>query len=558
MESIEEVIWPALGLVFLLLGIVLVVSILFSSFNPYDQIAFANTEKLRAAIDEACVRNSDVTLQSFELKQNVPFATWIFPILPKWLIKGNGDSNYVIYYESFPPGEAVGWEVYHDFENRIITYLPEGFAGKGAPDVENFVKHVIETHRNANKPGTVDTVVIGNIMLSEDFRSDYILKSEAFSVGTGGQSGGAGGGSDFQTGGKTKERTTAQEKFFGFGKWGDSDPKTGTPAAGDNRFRFNNYLGLTNLEKTLVKYEFCGENALCLKTRSGVYRYELNHCKNIKNIEIIYDARANGWVRGGIETVTGVAVGAGIWYGAGAISLGGLGSFGLKFIGFIIKHPIIAGIASTITAGVFTKTLVWASGYFMSYKTSDLAISSPCLLQSGSSTNEKITIRKTDCSSVEWQRDADYSPCTRKIEYPVYQYDKESQKLGQVIYNGAPAYHSVCAEKTDYSYINEPDRVGYSGDTCIQIIVPQRASGFCWTPDPWKDSWASDTQLITRALGLSPVRDSTGYMKIDPAAGSSEQSSAFVLKPYNDKILTDFLSRWEKKLSWGWPGGLGQ
>jgi len=70
--SISEVMYTMMSLLFLLLGIVLLVSILMSTIDPYDQAAFANVEKLRASIDEACFTGNPVTVSNFELPQNTP------------------------------------------------------------------------------------------------------------------------------------------------------------------------------------------------------------------------------------------------------------------------------------------------------------------------------------------------------------------------------------------------------------------------------------------------------------------------------------------------------
>ena len=57
--SIPEIMFTTTSLLFLLIGVVLLVSIIMATFNPYDQIAFANTEKLRAKMDQACLNNQD-------------------------------------------------------------------------------------------------------------------------------------------------------------------------------------------------------------------------------------------------------------------------------------------------------------------------------------------------------------------------------------------------------------------------------------------------------------------------------------------------------------------
>lgn len=95
-------------------------------FNPDKEVAILNTELLRAKINEACLLKPDkgVTLDKFNLPQPKPSRIGgITDFLPAYAISGSGatDPHYVLYYESFPPGEAIGWEAYHRFDTRFIA-----------------------------------------------------------------------------------------------------------------------------------------------------------------------------------------------------------------------------------------------------------------------------------------------------------------------------------------------------------------------------------------------------------------------------------------------------
>src|SRR3989338_6268187 len=296
--SISEVMYTMMSLLFLLLGIVLLVSILMSTIDPYDQAAFANVEKLRASIDEACFTGNPVTVSNFELPQNTPKFTSVISVMPLWIIRTNGDPNFVLYYESFPAGDATGWEVYQGMENRLITHVPEGWQNqnKGQADVISYSDSVRDLwHTRVVDDDSVELtskklegIIVNNIVLGNK-RSDFYY----------GPSGGFGSrrtrGENWNDPGPVDVGPdSALEGIGKYGEWRDIvKPDVENPVAseGDNAFLFNNYKGLTSFEKSAVKYAACGDNALCLKTRTGVYKYPLRQCGDIKYVEMKYDAR---------------------------------------------------------------------------------------------------------------------------------------------------------------------------------------------------------------------------------------------------------------------------
>jgi len=526
-EAIEEVIWPAIGLIFLLLGIVLIASILFSAFNPYDQIAFANAEKLRAAINEACFKatstSSDpVMLNSIELRQNTPAFTWILTILPRWLIRANGDPNYLLYYESFPPGEALSWEVYHDFQNRLIVPLPDDYItkyGESGRNVEKFVKDVLDNYlskpENQNKP--VDAVIINNILLSEAFRSDFLLKRPGFRGGT---------DSPFEVGGPAPTtEPTAAEKFFSYGKWQEQYVSTKLPSDIKNQFVFANYLGLTDLEKTAIKYQTCAPNSLCLKTRTGVYTFPLDQCTNIKDVQLNYDA-------------TDDPAPYKKFYGAIA---GGLGSY------FLSKLPggkVLGALGIGIAIEKYLEGRLQAA---LSYKTGDFAIASPCVIHS----SKPITIQKAKCDNI----------CEDVVHYSLYQYNADTGNLEKVKFKDMDKDHYVCTQS-----IGEDSRLKMpfdSSDECIQVNIIRRVDEHCWLSNPYKDphsNWYDwflftlkteqriEVKTVYKIIFGLPMQENTEFF-------SDGNVNAIVLKPTRParSTLDTIIEYTGRAWGWGWP-----
>ncbi|MBI3190293.1 hypothetical protein HYZ41_01165 [archaeon] len=535
-DSIEEVIFPAIGLVFLLLGIVLLASILFSAFNPYDQIAFINAEKLRAKIDEACMTNNVMTTNSIELRQNTPSFTWAFSILPRWLIRSGGDPNYVLYYEAFPPGEATGWEVYHDMQARIITPVTDDFL-KSQPtqyagqSVMEYVKEKVEkAYTGSDK---IDSIIISNIVLSEDFRADYrIDKKELEKFTSGGGSFGGAGASTSWKGGPVEEAKKSEEKFFSYGKWRDQDKDTKIPLTGaDNVFMFSNYMSLSPSEKTAIKYMPCGVNSLCLKTRSGIYSFPLHQC-NVKGVpiinDILIDYNGGGDVPLGKKLLNNVKSALGgllIWITKGTSPGADLAGGGL--------------IASAISDSLVNS---------LQYKLSEFYIVSPCTISDKQQLN-KITIQKKECKDV----------CESYISYPIYSYDSKNQKLNPTNNN-----HFVCTRSIGNTINNPPDNL--MPGQCIVVSIAAKKSDYCWTPQP-KDTglisnlWNSVKQLYPPGVVASAVLNiGYGY----PITGNTafiapnqnlDTDNMIILKPTQTALKEGegFFESLDRKLFWGWP-----
>jgi len=58
----------------------------------------------------------------------------------------------------------------------------------------------------------------------------------------------------------------------------------------DDFFKFSAYALLSDLNKSMIKYRMCGANALCLKTKDGIYRLPLPNCRGrIEGIQLFQD-----------------------------------------------------------------------------------------------------------------------------------------------------------------------------------------------------------------------------------------------------------------------------
>ena len=546
MEAIEEVLFPALSLVFLLLGVVLLSSILFSAFNPYEQIAFANAQKLRAAIDETCFRGGqEARLDKFDLPQNVPSFTWIFTILPRWIIRANGDPNYVIYYESFPAGEATGWEVYHDFQNRLIVPLPEGYENRYGYDVQDYVKEVIKKYKEKDTT-PINAVVISNIVLSEGFRSDFIFETSGKFQGFSGGSLDDSSDVTINVGGPAPKVESAETRFFSYGKWKEQDDDTKLPTPGNNQFIFSNYLGLTDLEKASIKYMPCGANSLCLKTRSGVYKLPLGYCNDIKSVQLVYQGAGDKDILDNLRVLAEVGIG-------GAL---------IKFTKFkhIFSQKILLPIIGSITLGHAAETI---AKWHVSFKISDFNAVSPCSIQYDPDRDRGITIKKRSCRETDpidvgdsnLLIDPSYTTCTNVIKYPIYQYDAESGKLSKV----GSKYHYACVESIGNKIDDPPDEQFTSADECVQIAVRKIKKSYCWTPNPykkdsnfWKAIFNAD---VVRNLAVTffyhpPIVENTAFFS-DTETGAQ----AVVLTPTETVLKQgeEFFESLDRKWWWGWP-----
>jgi len=120
----EDTIFILVEIIMIAIFVVLLARAVGSVFNPDKEVVTLNTELLRAKINEACHLKQPVTLEKFNVPQPKPSRVLgVTDFLPTYSISGSGaaDPHYVLYYEAFPPGEAIGWESYLDFNTRFIA-----------------------------------------------------------------------------------------------------------------------------------------------------------------------------------------------------------------------------------------------------------------------------------------------------------------------------------------------------------------------------------------------------------------------------------------------------
>ena len=260
-QSVEDMMMIAAGVLFLILGIALLIGITNKLGGGSAQLALASTKRLAGAIRESCLTEHDVPIE-LSMQQNKGMTTsiagWPITIGSQMRIRTVGDPDFVLYYEMFPPGEAISWELYHDFEPHAITVLPDGYDGKDLSALEDFIKKSDDTaleklaKEDPSKNIAHVPVLVANIELNPDM--------------------------DPTTGKKIGQND--KEGFFGLGEWLDLQ-------TGERIFRFTNYIALSEMNKTLVKYVACGPNSLCLKTPQGVYTFALPECAG-KIIDVRY------------------------------------------------------------------------------------------------------------------------------------------------------------------------------------------------------------------------------------------------------------------------------
>ncbi|MDI6720768.1 MAG: hypothetical protein QMD85_00145 [Candidatus Aenigmarchaeota archaeon] len=551
MEDVEVIIFFTVSLLFLLIGLVLVSTII-ASYDPYYYIATQNVEKLRNAMDQACAGNAQKI--SFSLPQNTPAFTTLITSTSSWLIHRGGDPNYVLYYEMFPAGDAIGWETFYNFNPRALVSLPEALSynsqdparsnpidTKNADGVDIYfddMKKEIDKKQAGGNSILTDIIIIRNVILSNKFKH-----YENYAYGKGGEK-----SATFKEWGSTGDGTTSEElptKFFGFGEWKYDSNKDGMPDDGDNYFEFRNYNGLPDIEKASIKYIPCGDHALCLKTRSGVLRYELGSgCDDIQYVAFAYDDRKVG--EGYAAAIGGTVATAGLIYLGGGAAL----AAAPKVIWWVVRHPGLAAVGAVVLGYAADKVANYFFSIFLTYKSSDFNIVSPCAI-------DEMEIRKVPCNTFNYDMsNHDEYKCNRLERIPLMTYDENG--VSDTTYD-----HYTCIEKPKKMIDSLPDPSTtnnvYSdiGGNCLLVKVNNVPKGYCWTPDPYKEILDTNpitsaknlfsegpTQALARNLGLVPIAESTSYDYVD-------SQIVTLLMSYNE--LDDFIDKTARRLSWAWP-----
>lgn len=230
-----------ISLIILILSLILLLIIVERIVPDESIVVFANMDKLRNAMDRACLFGSKQEIE-FELPEQKTELK-IGPIkvmdFAEERINSNGDPKYVVYYEIFPPFEAMLWETYlKNVGDRVLVEFNK--------DIETTISDAKRLYSDAS------LIWIWNLVLPD--MDEKILQAP-----------------------KADEPDLYKKYINMLGKW-----------EGD-QYLFKNYLALPKIVKSYIKYAPCGENTLCLKTFSGVYKWKLNHCIGIKAVLVRYD-----------------------------------------------------------------------------------------------------------------------------------------------------------------------------------------------------------------------------------------------------------------------------
>ena len=224
---------------FVAIIVIIFIVVLFADLKPYEQISFANTEKLRSAIEEACFigPGKEVEVAKFGMPQGS--TTYALQAAAK--IKMDADPEYLLYYEAFPIGEAVSWETYlHDGLPQAIVFAQIDYGD--AFTREQFLQFKEDVRAKAlpklQELGIENyEIAVNNIILPE---STDLLSMEPARTGGIRQNAGA----------------------------GKRNP--------DGTFVLS--YSPSDFNKTLVKYMACGAGSLCVKTPAAVYTLPLKNC----------------------------------------------------------------------------------------------------------------------------------------------------------------------------------------------------------------------------------------------------------------------------------------
>ncbi|GEM_PF-4680844 len=525
--SIELKLQLVLQVIVVLIFIVLFMNILRGFGYPHRQTAFANVELLRSSINKVCSTQQSTEIEGFELPQNIPpdFGG-LLSIVPQTYIQSNGDPTYVLYYENFPAGEAIGWEVYTNPNIRLITpysslsdvirnnYLKDldGLTIKEAADVLDRYQKVVYTLYNNNNPRGFEidrsnlgagfvpkgTDILGNIVFSNIALSDSVPQESL----QGGQEAPDSLGIQGDIGSWQNKGLDDSYKFY----------------------QFNAYQLLPTVNKTLPKYRSCGAGNLCLKTSEGVYAFPLKSCQEqgVKYIQLVYDDTVDA------ETILQRTVG---WDkfakgGAGFVASGAIKGVGWKAAGWI--GIIITALSGASTAAGETFKSVYI------FKTSDFYLASPCGYK------QKIKIRLSeDCRGYTPEDPRNYYGCKfGMIKYPIYEVKNgKLEKTGE---------HYSCLDNTEYLkgkhsnlQINPENKVT-EPVKCLKVefVSDEMKQNFCWTANDFTNEIDDAAEYDQNYNGMF-LKDSTTHQVL-----LKDQVSV-------SRFLKDYFT---VPFKWIWPG----
>ena len=499
--------------ILIIISLILIASII-GILQPHKQHAFANVELLRVSMNKACVEGH-ADLKGFALPQSVPpdFGGAVFEF-PRIFISATGDPTYLLYYESFPPGEAVGWETYIEAGNRLIVNAKD-LESTTINDAKLRLKDQIDQLKKAIQDYQLQEILFSNIVLYTP------PKKEGFS--------------------EEVDSERSLEIIGDFGEWKSG----GYGAFSSYRFyQFKNYQSLSRLNKTLIKYRSCGTGNLCLKTNEGVFAFPLDGCidqstkqSKIKYIQIVYDATdlpLSDKLKKALSGLFGAAEGI-----AGSV----LSLLGVKKLSLLLGNlglALEAKGAAEFGGAIFHLSLA--------YKNSDFYIASPC------DVTGNIEIQKIeDCRA-----DSTYG-CKKMIKTKTFRLSDNGK---EIIQDGD---HYSCLDNigeidktTQTEFVDNSEPV-----PCLRVSIKKNIkNNFCFTPNPlnppneglYKDLKKTFPQfvntLVFGELGVIPVTTSTKFYEVLRTKSilikdKEVQSRAFA-------VQTTVFGGWK----WTWPGNV--
>ncbi|MEM7815321.1 MAG: hypothetical protein QXF55_03195 [Candidatus Aenigmatarchaeota archaeon] len=225
------------------IGLFVIWQLINTLWQPHRQIAFANAELLRMAIDDVCAGGTGTTKTiSFDFPQPAIATIGLTNVISKVQMRTKTDPDYLIYYEAFPPGEGAAWEAFLELPRLAVAALTK----RSVSDLDREAANLFAQLSSAQN---VSAVALSNVMLSNDSLTGSI------------------------------------------GHW-----------EGDF-YKFDNYTARSVVEKSLVKYRACGAYSLCFKTKEGIYRLPLPSCENKKislmaltNVRATYTDRSDFYI----------------------------------------------------------------------------------------------------------------------------------------------------------------------------------------------------------------------------------------------------------------------
>ena len=516
-QSVSSSLYLGLMVILAFVFIIVLFAFIKNMGNIDEQMAFINVQTLKAKMDEAC-RHDTSSMKDFKLTQPTPPKFGAIDFLPRMIMKAAGDPSYVVYHEAFPPGEAIGWEVYDtDFHYRLISpfiYTNNGAMQTEGIDSNEFFKQlkVHMEHAEAVAKSKITsqdeesqkfTVFVNNIELN-DYTDVFpgVERAESFQV-----------------------PGVYEKDISELGKWDEER----------TRYKFYGYQELSALKKTAIKYRPCGNNYLCMKTAESVYRFKLDDaCSNIAFIQIAYD----------VDPTTGESIVSSIF-----------GGF-TNIVTSIFMPRVIAFEPGNYAATVLYKGV-------KGFKTSEFYLASPCAIPG------TIEIQRGFCSQPAEGASVGIGACNKIRGYPIYGVSKDVNDVMRIEFKG---YHYYCLDDfgedmTALSAVGDsiPQLPAGFEDTkkleCLKVIIREPKKNFCWTsnpktyPEPSNSLWTQFKKIISaQAINVGGFFHNLGYLPITRSTEYFEMPQTVVLEPLSavEGFLKD-IQRYLSGVAWSWP-----